>query len=440
MMETCLGNLHLNWCLIYLDDIIVFAKTQEEAITRLGTIFQKIREAELKLQPSKCELFKTSLLYLGHIVSEDDIRTDPKKIKAVLQWPVPLTVTDTRSFLGLTNYYRRFLKGYAKIARPLTNLISGENADKKKALVVWTSECQEAFEQLKKLCTEAPVLAYLDFTKPFKLHIDACDRGLGAILYQDQADGKEKPISFASRSLNKAESNYPAHKLEFLALKWVVTKRFHEYLYGNDFAIYTDNNPLTYILTTAKLDATGHRWVAALAAYNFTLHYRPGKTNIDADALSRIPWDREQTVDPRTVGHLLGNVITKAGCVMECYTRHTTTVPELVPKVELGKMSVTDWIEAQREEKGLRKVIELYEAKKLTKSHRGEGLDMGSPEEHGLWQNKSRLVMRQGLLYRKVKRPGENIACMQFVLPQNIEKWQSRDAMVMWAIWAWLEV
>ena len=317
-------------------------------------------------------------------------------------------------FLGLTNYYQRFLKGYAKIARPLTTLISGENADKKKTLVVCTLECQEAFEQLKKLCTEAPVLAYLDFTKPFKLHIDACDRGLGEILYQEQADGKEKPISFASRSLNKAESNYPAHKLEFLALNWAVTKRFHEYLYGNGFTVYTDNNPLTYILTTAKLDGTGYRWVAALAAYNFTLNYRLGKTNVDADALLRIPWDREQTVEPGTVGHLLGNVITKAGCVMECYTGHTTTVPEPVPKVEPGKMSVEDWIEAQREEKGLRKVIELYEAKKLTKSHRGEGLDMGSPEEWGLWQNKNRLVMRQGLLYRKVKRPGENIACMQF--------------------------
>ena len=219
MMETCLGDLHLNWCLIYLDDIIVFAKTQEEGITRLGTIFQKLREVGLKLKPSKCELFKTSLLYLGHIVSEDGIRTDPKKIEAILQWPVPLTVTDIRSFLGLTNPYQRFLKGYIKIARPLTTLISGENSDKKKALVVWTSKCKEAFEQLKKLCMEAPVLAYLDFTKPFKLHIDACNRGLGAILYQEQADGKEKPISFASRSLNKAESNYPAHNLEFLALK-----------------------------------------------------------------------------------------------------------------------------------------------------------------------------------------------------------------------------
>ena len=320
-------------------------------------MFQKLREAGLKLQPSKCQLFKTSLLYLGHIVSEDGIRTDPRKVEAVHQWPVPVTVTDVRSFLGLTNYYRRFLEGYAKIVRPLNNLISGENADKKKTLVEWTPECQEAFEKLKTLCTEAPVLACPDFTRPFKLHIDACDRGLGAILYQDQPDGQEKPISFASRSLNKAESNYPAHKLEFLALKWAVTKRFHEYLYGNEFTVYMDNNPLTYILTTAKLDATGHRWVAALAAYNFTLNYRPRMANIDADALSRIPWNKEQTVEPETVGHLLSNVISKAGCVLECYKGHTTTVPKPVPKTKPGKMSVMDWTAAQREEKGLRKVM-----------------------------------------------------------------------------------
>ena len=127
-------------------------------------------------------------------------------------------------------------------------------------------------------------------------------------------------------------------------------------------------------------------------------------------------------VEPETVGHLLGNVISKVGCVIEYYKGHTTTLPEPLSKVEQGKMSVIDWVAAQREEKGLRKVIELYKAKKLTKSHRGEGLDMGSPEERGLWQNRSWLVMRQGLLYRKVRRPGENVACMQFVLPTKYRK------------------
>ena len=114
--------------------------------------------------------------------------------------------------------------------------------------------------------------------------------GLGAVLYQKQEDGKERVIAYASRTLNRAERNYDAHKLEFLALKWAVTDRFHEYLYGGMFDVFTDNNPLTYILTTAKLDAMGHRWVASLGSYNFNLHYKPGKLNSDADALSRINW------------------------------------------------------------------------------------------------------------------------------------------------------
>ena len=145
--------------------------------------------------------------------------------------------------------------------------------------------------------------------------------------------------------------------MEFLALKWKVTKRFHEYLYGNNFAIYTDNNLLTYTLTKAKLDATGHRWVAALVAYNFTLNYRLGKINVDVDALSRNPLDREQAVDPGTMRHLLGTVITKAGCVIECYTGHTATMPEPVPKMEPSKMCVTDWMEAHREVEGIRKIM-----------------------------------------------------------------------------------
>ena len=132
----------------------------------------------------------------------------------------------------------------------------------------------------------APILAYANFTKPFKLHTDACGTGLGAVLYQTQEDGTKAVIAYASRSLNKAESHYPAHKLEFLALKWAVVEKFHEYLYGSTFDMYTDNNPLTCMLTTAKLDAASHHWVASLANYNFRLHYWAGKANIDANTLS----------------------------------------------------------------------------------------------------------------------------------------------------------
>ena len=175
---------------------------------------------------------------------------------------------------------------YAQIARPLNKLISDENAKKKHKKVEWGNEQEQVFQKLKEACTKTPVLAYADYKKSFQLNTDASELGLGSVLYQQQEDGTFRVIAYASQSLSKTEKNYSAHKLEFLALKWAVTERFHEYLYGGEFEVYTDNNPLTYVLTTAKLDATGQRWIASLANYNFRIHYRSGRSNIDADALS----------------------------------------------------------------------------------------------------------------------------------------------------------
>ena len=286
LMESCLGELHLSWCIIYLDDIIIFSKSPEEHLVRLKGVFDKLAIAGLKLKPSKCKFFKTRLAYLGHIVSADGIETDPKKVEAVKNWTVPKTVTDVRSFLGFTNHYRRFIRGYANVARPLNALISGDNASRKKCLISWNNECQTAFETLKDLCTKTPVLAYADYSKPFQVQTDASDLGLGAVLYQKDHEGKQRVIAYASRSLSNTERNYPTHKLEFLALKWAITDRFHEYLYGGQFDVYTDNNPLTYILTSAKLDATGQRWVASLANYNCLLYTSPSPRDA---TLSRMP-------------------------------------------------------------------------------------------------------------------------------------------------------
>ena len=141
------------------------------------------------------------------------------------------------------------------------------------------------------MCSDTPCLEYPDYKKEFKLYTDASKSGLGAVLAQKKDNGIERPIAYASRTLSKSERNYDAHKLEFLALKWAVTDRFHEYLYGSSFQVYTDNNPLTYILSTAKLDAIGQRWVASLAPYNFGLHYNPCRQNVVADSLLRIPWE-----------------------------------------------------------------------------------------------------------------------------------------------------
>ena len=155
------------------------------------------------------------------------------------------------------------------MAKPLNALVSADNGNRKKALINWTDECKVAFKKLKDLCTSTPILAYADYKKPFQLQTDASDLGLGAVLYQSDDEGQQRVIAYASGSLSNTERNYPAHKQEFLALKWAITDRFHEYLYGGQFNVYTDNNLLMYILTSAKLDATGQMWVASLANYDF---------------------------------------------------------------------------------------------------------------------------------------------------------------------------
>ena len=263
-------------------------------LKRLEAVFQKLAAAGLKLKPSKCFFFREETEYLSHVVSGKGVATNPKKVEAVTKWPTPKTVYDIRSFPGFVGYYRRFIKDFSKIAKPIREVITGlENQSKrtaKKSLIEWTEAADSAFVHLKKLYTSTPILAYPDCQLPFVLHTDSSSEGLGAVLYQKQ-DGKLRVIAYASRSVSKSESHYPAHKLEFLALKWAVYEKFHEYLYGSKtFEVYTDNNPLTYVLTSAKLDACGQRWVAKLANYNFTIKYKCGLSNVEADALSRISW------------------------------------------------------------------------------------------------------------------------------------------------------
>ena len=360
LMENCLGNLHLNWCIIYLDNVVIFSRTPEEHLVWLDAVFTKIGKAGLKLKPSKCEFFKKRIAYLGHIVSDKGIETDPKKIEAIVEWPIPETVHDVRSFLGFTNYYRKFVYKYAQKVKPLNKLISGDNAKKKHRKVEWTDECQEAFEKLKEACTDTPILAYADYKKPFRLNTDASERGLGAVLYQTQEDGTQRVIAYASRSLSKTEQNYDAHKLEFLALKWSVAERFHEYLYGGKFDVYTDNNPLTYVLTTAKLDATGQRWIASLANYDFKIYYHSSKLNIDADSLSRIPWEMETVWDSPLDPVLLKSTIMnpQISIKIPMLPNAVIAVCELVIGTELH-LTRNQWKQEQRNDYSLKRLIEL---------------------------------------------------------------------------------
>ena len=220
LMGRCMDELHLKECLIYLDDIIIFSKTFEEQLERLENVFKQLERNGLKLKGSKCELFKTQVQYLSHIIINNGVQTDPDKISALKKWPVPSDIRDLRSFLGFAGYYRCFVCNYAQIVKPLNKLLVGHPTNKKgmktKAATPWTwgPEQQEAFDLIIEKLTSPPILAYADYNKEFILNIDASGDGLGAVLYQE-IDGIEHVIAYASRGLRANECNYPAHKLDF---------------------------------------------------------------------------------------------------------------------------------------------------------------------------------------------------------------------------------
>ena len=292
-MLNCLGELNLTYCLIYLDDVIIFSQTEEEHLERMCVVFDCLCEHGLKLKPSKCDVFKTEINYLAHHVSKKEVLPSKKNLEAIAECPPPDTYTKVKSFAGLMGHYRHFIKGFANIATPLYHLTSGENKDKKSEHLDLPPEAREAFDHLKAACLQAPIPSFPDFSKPFLLETDASGKGLGAVLSQKQSNRRYHPIAYASHIMNETEQRYHSNKQEFLAIKWAVTEQFHEYLspYGknrNGFVVHTDNNLLTYIFSTANLDAAGQRWVAHLASYNFALEYQKGNDNTVADFLSRM--------------------------------------------------------------------------------------------------------------------------------------------------------
>ena len=240
-------------------------------------------------------------------------------------WPRPNNMKELKSYLGFASYYSQFICGFSAVAQPLNALLKGYTrlgpndrmrtdhaAVRKPFRSAWTAECEEAFLTLKDKLEHAPVLAIADPHLPYELHTDASAVGLGAALYQKQ-NGVLRPVAYASRGLSVSESRYPAHKLEFLSLKWATCDKFHDFLYGEKFRAITDNNPLTYVLTSARLDAMGHRSLATLSTYDFDIKYRAGQLNSDADGLSQRPHSPTDVIDPvqerqdRRIANLLEN-------------------------------------------------------------------------------------------------------------------------------------
>ena len=308
-INDCLYHLRDKICLAYLDDILIYGKTFEEHVKNVGTVLRILIKKGIKLNPKKCQFVKKELRYLGRLISHEGYRPDPENSIALEACKnPPKTVGQLRSLLGFLGYYRNFVKDFSRRMKPVYDLLKSEGNGKKKGAldsrkkILWLPLHQEIVDDLVGYLRSPEVIAYPDFDVPFIVHCDASESGLGSVLYQRQ-NGKLRVISFASRTLSPAEKNYHLHssKLEFLALKWAVTEKFADYLYhGPSFDVYTDNNPLTYVLTTAKLNASGLRWVARLADFNFSIHYRAGKKHIDADYLSRHPCNIETVIEKST--------------------------------------------------------------------------------------------------------------------------------------------
>ena len=258
LLQNCLSELNLIYYLIYLDDIIVFSQTVEKHLHRLHVVFNQFREYNLKLKLLKCSLFKEEINYLAHQISKAGVWPSDLNLRAIAECVLPQTYMEIRAFLALVGHYRRFIKGFAYIAQPLNKLLSGEGASRKSEWVLLPEDAVRAFDALKWVCMSAPVLAFADYTKEFILETNASKEGLGAVLSPKQADGWYHPVTYGSQALTAHKKNYHSTKLEFLALKWVATEHFKEYLPYQPFLARTDNNPLTYIITTPNFDTTGH--------------------------------------------------------------------------------------------------------------------------------------------------------------------------------------
>ncbi|XP_030594321.1 uncharacterized protein LOC115786334 [Archocentrus centrarchus] len=445
LMEKAVGDMHLLQVIVYLDDIIVFGKTLEEHEQRLLKVLDRLQEVGLKVSIDKCQFCQPSVKYVGHIVSESGIATDPEKVNVVKDWKEPTDLKSLKSFLGFCGYYRRFIANYSSIVRPLTELTKGYPPAQKGRQAQapgtskvyfkasepfgerWDQSCRDAFRKIIDCLINAPVLAFADPSKPYILHVDASMSGLGAVLYQEHPEGL-RPVAFASRKLSHSELRYPVHQLEFLALKWAVVDKFHDYLYGAKFTVRTDNNPLTYVLSSARLNATGHRWLAALATYDFSIQYRPGRQNTDADLLSR----QYATEDVRNWTDIPPSgikAICRRACVVETPSVPTRLAdqlgvpPTVIPDVyaypthlssdAIDQLSPRELKSAQDLDPVIGPVKTALEAGKMHVQSQNDPPDVAL-----LSREISKLELKDGVLYRTRQTPSDR-EINQLVLPQR---------------------
>ena len=282
LMDTVLSDLLWHRVMVYLDDIIVYSETWHEHLATLGNVLRRLRAAGLQASPGKCEFGRATLQYLGHIVTREGILPDNDNVKAIMQCPAPRNLTELRSFTGMVQYYNKYIPHMAQLYVPLYRLY------KKNAPFYWTHECQQAFEEVKAALISPPVLRRADPALPYILQTDWSPTAIGAILAQEDADGEEHPIAYASKSLKDLERKYSATEGECFAVVSFV-EHFRPYLWGVPFTLEVDHWCLQWLMTASQNNSRLARWALKLQEYDFKIRHRRGTRHSNADALSRPP-------------------------------------------------------------------------------------------------------------------------------------------------------
>lgn len=319
LMNTVLKDYINKICLVYLDDIIIFSTSLQEHIESLKLIFNCLQNANLKVQLDKSEFCKRETQFLGHIVTQDGVKPNPSKVECVVNFPIPKTPKQIKQFLGLTGYYRKFIKDYSHLTKPMTKYLK-----KDAKLNIVDPSYLQCFETLKKILTNDPILVYPDFSKIFTLTTDASNYALGAVLSQN-----DRPICFGSRTLNEHEINYSTIEKELLAIVWA-TKYFRPYLFGRKFIIETDHKPLTWLFSIKEPNSKLVRWRLKLSEFDYEIRYKKGTKNGNADALSRI---RPETAEINTIEE--NTMITECKTPINFYKNQT-----IIRKITSGSTKI----------------------------------------------------------------------------------------------------
>src|SRR5271154_828380 len=335
------------WLVIYLDDLLIFDEDHETHRKHVARILQRLREHKLFLNPKKCEFEVDTVEYLGIILGKRAVKMDEGKLKAVKEWPTPQNRRDIQSFLGFCNFYRRFVEGFSKITKPLTELTGKKDFE-------WGTAQEEAFEELKKRLTLSPILAMPDKDKKWRVEADSSDYALGTVLSQQQEDGKWKPVAYLSKALSAAERNYEIYDKEMLAIMTALGEWRHYLLSTKEpIEIFTDHKNITYFRKPQSLNRRQARWVMELQDYNYEITHRAGKLNTCADALSRRPGFDKGEEDNKNV------------VLLKPEHFKSEEIPELVAIFEFGD----DWV--RREARMIRPLEEYNEGvqRKVEENH-----------------------------------------------------------------------